>query len=84
MAELIDTEKTYVSKLEDCIKGYMPEMQSPNLPDALKGKEKIIFGNIKALCAFHKDVFLDALVGAKDSVDATAKCFIDHVSYGHH
>ena len=83
MAELVETEKTYVSKLEDCIKGYMAEMQSPNLPDALKGKEKIIFGNIKSLCSFHKETFLRALEGAK-SLDTIAKCFMDHVSVAQH
>ena len=78
MAELVETEKTYVSKLDACISGYMAEMQSPTLPETLKGKEKIIFGNLKPLCMFHKDVFLVALEEAR-SLDAVARCFIDHV-----
>ena len=69
-----------MAKLEELIKGYMSEMQSPNLPDALKGKEKIIFGNIKSLLAFHKEIFLEALEQGKESMDAVVQCFIDHVS----
>lgn len=82
MDELVETEKTYVSTLEGCINGYMTEMQSPNLPDALKGKEKLVFGNIKSLCAFHKETFLGALESNNHSPDSVAKCFIDHVSEG--
>ncbi len=39
----------------------MSVMEGPNLPDPLKGKEKIIFDNIKSLHSFHKDTFLGAL-----------------------
>ncbi len=35
------------------VQGFMREMQSPNLPDALKGKEKLVFGNIQAVYEFH-------------------------------
>ena len=83
MAELVETEKTYVSKLEACIDGYMAGMQGPNLPDTLKGKEKLIFGNFKSLCAFHKETFLGALESANESKEALysiARCFTDHVS----
>ena len=65
--------------LEECIKIYMSVMDGPNLPDALRGKEKIIFGNIKSLYTFHKETFLGALERSKDSLDDIAKCFIDHV-----
>ena len=80
MNELVDTERTYLASLESCVNDYMPEMQSPNLPDALKGKEKIIFGNIKALYTFHKEIFLPALEAGSQSIDGLAQCFVDHVS----
>lgn len=76
--ELVDTERTYVSTLEAGIDGYMAAMASPNIPETLKGKEKLIFGNIKALHTFHKETFLEAVEGARHSLDAIAKCFIDH------
>ena len=81
MNELVDTERNYLASLESCIDGYMAAMQSPSLPDALKGKEKIIFGNIKALCAFHKEIFLKALEAGSQSIDGIAQCFVDHVSW---
>jgi len=42
-----------LSSLLSSPQGYMKEMQSPNLPDTLKGKEKLIFGNIQAVYEFH-------------------------------
>ncbi len=81
MNELVDTEWTYLASLESCIDGYMSAMQNSNLPDALKGKEKVIFGNIKALCTFHKEIFLPALEAGSQSIDGISQCFVDHVSY---
>ena len=31
----------------------MKEMLSPSLPEILKGKEKLLFGNIQAVYDFH-------------------------------
>ena len=53
MAELLETERVYVVKLEQLIDGFLKEMQSPNLPDSLKGKEKLIFGNIHEVYKLH-------------------------------
>jgi len=83
MTELVETEREYVQRLEECITGYMKEMQSPNLPDTLKGKEKLIFGNIQAVYEFHHGSFLDLLEGAKGSLEDIAKCFLDQVG-GYH
>ena len=71
-----------MAKLEECITSYMSEMDSPNLPNALKGKKKTIFGNIKSLLYFHRDTFLEALKRSQDSLEATVQCFVDHVSIG--
>ena len=54
MKELVDTEHQYVTQLKECIDVFMSEvLNSPNLPDVLKGKEKQIFGNIQAIYDFH-------------------------------
>ena len=53
MAELVETERQYVKQLKECIDCFLNETQSPSLPDALKGKEKLIFGNIQAIYEFH-------------------------------
>ena len=54
MTELVETERQYVKQLSECISSFIAEMQSPTLPDALKGKEKLVFGNIQAVHDFHK------------------------------
>ena len=53
MAELVETERQYVKHLSECISSFISEFQSPSLPDALKGKEKLVFGNIQAVYNFH-------------------------------
>ncbi len=53
LTELLQTEKDYLGSLERLINGYLKEMQSPNLPDSLKGMEKLIFGNIQDVFKFH-------------------------------
>lgn len=56
MEELVETERQYVKQLEECISCFIYEMQSSGtqlLPDALKGKEKVVFGNIQAIYEFH-------------------------------
>jgi len=80
MAEIKQTEQTYVKYLEEAIKFYLTEMKSPNLPDQLKGKEAAIFGNLPSLHAFHNDVFIKALESEGNSVEGVGKCFIDCVS----
>ena len=54
MTELVETERQYVKQLSECISCFISEMQSSSLPDTLKGKEKLVFGNIQAVYDFHK------------------------------
>ena len=35
------------------VQGFMKEMKRADLPDALKGKDKLVFGNIQAVYDFH-------------------------------
>ncbi|KAK2189417.1 hypothetical protein NP493_107g06001 [Ridgeia piscesae] len=55
MAELLQTERTYVKDLETCIDCYMAEMLAPDkeLPAGISGKHDIIFGNIQDIYNFH-------------------------------
>ncbi|XP_028402827.1 guanine nucleotide exchange factor DBS-like [Dendronephthya gigantea] len=63
MNELVETERVYVNDLQCVVEGYMKEYQdgSPNLPRELRGKKGIIFGNIKEIYVFHRDIFLREL-----------------------
>ena len=55
MKELVETEHQYVEQLKQGIDVFVSEVQtSTDLPEPLKGKEKMIFGNIQAIHEFHK------------------------------
>ena len=68
MTELIATEKDYVSDLECIIKGYLKmfEHAGDKIPADLRGKKKIIFGNIEQIYEFHRNDFLCELESSKD------------------
>ena len=57
MRELIDTERMYVQELRMILEGYCDEMENPYmqqlLPVALKGKQDILFGNMREIYNFH-------------------------------
>lgn len=58
MAELLQTERTYVKDLEECICFYLKEMKNApaqELPSGIRGKHNIIFGNIEEIYHFHKE-----------------------------
>ena len=81
IAEIKETEQTYVQNLDNCVQFYLNEMTSPNVPDTLKGKEMVIFGSILSLRDFHKNVFLKALESNGKTVEGIGQCFVDYVSY---
>lgn len=58
LQELLDTERVYVQDLGSVVEGYMEELKAMDLPEAMHGKDKIVFGNIHQIYEFHRDVFL--------------------------
>ena len=62
MNELVETERQYVKQLNECIDVFITEMQSPSLPEPLKGKEKLVFGNIQAIYEFHQKLVVFCIV----------------------
>ncbi|XP_065656254.1 triple functional domain protein isoform X8 [Hydra vulgaris] len=55
LAEMIETEKEYINVLEIANLAILPSMNKrTDIPDDLRGKEKVIFGNIPSLLHFHK------------------------------
>ena len=38
-----------------CHKGYMSRMKEEGVPDDMKGKDKIVFGNIHQIYDWHKE-----------------------------
>lgn len=55
MAELLQTERSYVKDLETCIKTYMTEMErsDDNTPAGLQKKSSTLFGNMVEIFEFH-------------------------------
>ncbi|XP_078407426.1 rho guanine nucleotide exchange factor 25-like [Cetorhinus maximus] len=51
--ELVQTEKVYVKDLGAVVEGFMKKMQEKGIPDEMKGRDKIVFGNIHQIYEWH-------------------------------
>jgi hypothetical protein len=82
MAELLQTERTYVKDLETCIKFFLEEMRSSgaNVPSPMQGKEDVLFGNMEEIYVFHNDVFLRELEKYETMPEDVGHCFVTWVS----
>lgn len=78
MAELLSTERTYVQDLEKCISIYLKGYREAgnNLPNGIKDKELIIFGNIEEIYKFHKNTFLKELEKYELMPEDVGHCFV--------
>ncbi|XP_057689818.1 pleckstrin homology domain-containing family G member 4B isoform X3 [Corythoichthys intestinalis] len=78
MDEMIFTEREYVRSLSYVIEHYFPEMERLDLPQDLRGKRNIIFGNIEKLWDFHSQYFLKDLESCAHSPLSISSCFLRH------
>ncbi|XP_044208536.1 rho guanine nucleotide exchange factor 25 isoform X2 [Thunnus albacares] len=78
LKELIETEKHYVGDLGFIVEGYMATMSSKGMPEDMKGKDKIVFGNIHQIFDWHKDYFLGELEKCLTEPERLAQLFIKH------
>ncbi|XP_017270686.1 rho guanine nucleotide exchange factor 25 isoform X3 [Kryptolebias marmoratus] len=78
LKELIETEKYYVEDLGLIVEGYMASMSSKGVPEDMKGKDKIVFGNIHQIFDWHKDYFLGELEKCLAEPERLAQLFIKH------
>lgn len=77
MAELLQTERTYVKDLDTCIKCFLSEMRSNgNIPPALVGKEDTIFGNMEEIYNFHNSIFIRELEKYETMPEDVGHCFV--------
>lgn len=77
MAELLQTERTYVKDLEICIESFLKDMKNgSNVPKKLVGKEEIVFGNIEDIYQFHKQIFLKELEKYQTIPEDVGHCFV--------
>uniref|UniRef100_A0A8C6SZ49 Si:ch211-269k10.2 n=1 Tax=Neogobius melanostomus TaxID=47308 RepID=A0A8C6SZ49_9GOBI len=78
MDEMISTEREYVRSLSYIIEHYFPEMERLDLPQDLRGKRSIIFGNVEKLWDFHSQYFLKELESCVHSPLSISSCFLRH------
>ncbi|XP_041962878.1 triple functional domain protein isoform X1 [Alosa sapidissima] len=76
LLELVETERDYVRDLSSVVEGYMRKMNEDGVSDDMKGKDKIIFGNIHQIFDWHKDYFLAELERCLENPDRLATLFI--------
>lgn len=78
LSELVETEKMYVEDLGQIVEGYMATMAAQGVPDSLRGRDRIVFGNIQQIYEWHRDYFLQELQQCLDDPDWLAQLFIKH------
>uniref|UniRef100_A0A8C7Q205 Rho guanine nucleotide exchange factor 25 n=1 Tax=Oncorhynchus mykiss TaxID=8022 RepID=A0A8C7Q205_ONCMY len=78
LKELLETEKVYVEDLGCIVEGYMVTMTSKGIPADMKGKDKIVFGNIHQIFDWHKDYFMGELEKCIAEPERLAQLFIKH------
>ncbi|GAB6030421.1 hypothetical protein CHUAL_007297 [Chamberlinius hualienensis] len=81
MREMIQTERDYVKSLEYIIENYVPELLRDDIPQALRGKRNVIFGNIEKIYEFHNRYFLQELEQCENSPSLVGQCFLYHDSH---
>ncbi|NXD43395.1 KALRN protein, partial [Copsychus sechellarum] len=76
--ELVQTEKDYVKDLGTVVEGFMKRMEEKGVSEDMKGKDKIVFGNIHQIYDWHKDFFLAELEKCLQEPERLAQLFIKH------
>ncbi|CAE1293474.1 Puratrophin-1,Pleckstrin homology domain-containing family G member 4B [Acanthosepion pharaonis] len=78
LQELISTERDYVWALQLIVDNYIPEIKKDDVPQALRGKRNVIFGNIEKIYEFHSRHFLQELENCKQQPFQIAQTFLSH------
>ncbi|XP_068170697.1 rho guanine nucleotide exchange factor 25 [Antennarius striatus] len=78
LTELLETERLYVEDLGLIVQGYMATMTNQGVPEDMKEKNRIVFGNIHQIYDWHKDYFLGELENCVGDPDSLAQLFIKH------
>ncbi|XP_032412006.1 kalirin-like isoform X2 [Xiphophorus hellerii] len=76
--EMIQSEKDYVKDLGVIVEGFMSRLEVRGIPEDMRGKDKIVFGNIQQIYDWHRDFFLVELERCVQNHDLLADLFIKH------
>ncbi|XP_049606503.1 triple functional domain protein isoform X2 [Syngnathus scovelli] len=76
LLDLVETEREYIRDLSQVVEGYMSRMKEEGVRDDMKGKDKIVFGNIHQIFDWHKDFFLAELEKCLEDPDRLGPLFL--------
>ncbi|XP_062236269.1 kalirin-like [Platichthys flesus] len=76
--EMVQSEKDYVKDLGVIVEGFMSRLEVRGIPEEMRGKDKIVFGNIQQIYDWHRDFFLIELERCVQNHDLLADLFIRH------
>ncbi|TRY93448.1 hypothetical protein DNTS_005746, partial [Danionella cerebrum] len=76
--ELVKTEKLYVNDLGIVVEGFMKRIEEKGVPDSMKGKDKIVFGNIHQIYDWHKEFFVRELEKCLEDHEKLPELFCKH------
>ncbi|XP_041924915.1 kalirin isoform X2 [Alosa sapidissima] len=76
--ELIQTEKDYVKDLGIVVECFMKTIEEKGIPEDMKGKDKIVFGNIHQIYDWHRDFFVGELEKCLEDHEHLPELFIKH------
>uniref|UniRef100_A0A8C3A3Z8 Pleckstrin homology domain containing, family G (with RhoGef domain) member 4 n=1 Tax=Cyclopterus lumpus TaxID=8103 RepID=A0A8C3A3Z8_CYCLU len=76
--EMVTTEREYVRSLRYTLQHYFPEMDRADLPQDLRGKRSVVFGNLEKLLDFHTQFFLRELEACWRHPLRVPHCFLRH------
>uniref|UniRef100_A0A8C5EC46 Rho guanine nucleotide exchange factor 40-like n=1 Tax=Gouania willdenowi TaxID=441366 RepID=A0A8C5EC46_GOUWI len=76
--EMVTTEREYVRSLSYIMDQYLPEMERADLPQDLRGKRSVVFGNLEKLLDFHSQFFLRELESCWRHPLRVSHCFLRH------
>lgn len=76
--ELIQTEKDYVKDLGIVVEGFMKKIKEKGVPEDMKGKDAIVFGNIHQIYDWHLDFFVGEMERCIEDNEKVPELFIKH------
>ncbi|KAG7270181.1 hypothetical protein CRUP_006104, partial [Coryphaenoides rupestris] len=54
VSELVQSEKDYVKDLGVIVEGFMSRLEVRGIPESMRGKDKIVFGNVHQIYDWHR------------------------------
>uniref|UniRef100_A0A915I1K8 DH domain-containing protein n=1 Tax=Romanomermis culicivorax TaxID=13658 RepID=A0A915I1K8_ROMCU len=78
LAELVETERDYVKDLGLVVGGYMPALESADVPEDIRTKSRFVFANIQQIYEFHKNIFLKEIEPCMDDYEFVSRAFVKY------